>query len=69
MYNIYICLCLHFAQFILLFLGTEEVKKYAILNKKDGEEDSDDDDDFDREDRDISFNHDVRISLIDGLNH
>ncbi|XP_023321492.1 protein bfr2 [Eurytemora carolleeae] len=42
----------------IIQLGTEEVKKYAILNKKDGEEDSDDDDDFDREDRDISFNHD-----------
>ena len=66
MYNIYIysSVC-NQAKFCLFFLGTEEVKKYAILNKKDGEEDSDDDDDFDREDRDISFNHDVSISLVD----
>ena len=41
--------------------GTEEVKKYAILTKKTGEEEdeSDDDDDYDREDREISFVHDV----------
>ena len=40
--------------------GTEEVKKYAILTKKTGEEeDESDDDDYDREDREISFVHDV----------
>jgi hypothetical protein len=36
------------------------VKKYAILTKKTGEEeDESDDDDYDREDREISFVHDV----------
>jgi len=48
---------------LLNISGTEEVKKYAILTKKkDGEEeDTDsDDDDYDREDREISFVHDVR---------
>ena len=47
--------------------GTEEVKKYAILTKKkEGEEeDSDsDDDDYDREDREISFVHDVRAFYV-----
>jgi hypothetical protein len=40
--------------------GTEEVKKYAILTKKaEGEDDDSDDDDYDREDREISFVHDV----------
>ena len=40
--------------------GSEEVKKYAILTKKTGEEeDESDDDDYDREDREISFVHDV----------
>lgn len=37
-----------------IYLGSDEVKKYAILNKGE-DEDDDDDDDFDREDRDISF--------------
>ena len=39
----------------IIRLGTEEVKKYAILNKKDNtnppDEDDDDDDGYDREDR------------------
>ena len=45
----------------LSLTGTEEVKKYAILNKTDNGDQGDDDDDddgFDREDRDISFIHD-----------
>jgi len=42
----------------IIQLGTEEVKKYAIVNK-DGAEDEDDyDDDYDREDREISFAED-----------
>jgi len=40
--------------FKIIQLGSDEVKKYAILNKGE-DEDDDDDDDFDREDRDISF--------------
>ena len=36
----------------IIRLGTEEVKKYAIINKKEGVEGTDDDDeDYDREDR------------------
>jgi hypothetical protein len=45
---------------VSIVLGTEEVKKYAILTKKaEGEDDDSDDDDYDREDREISFVHDV----------
>ena len=42
----------------IIRMGTEEVKKYALINKDGGEED-DDDDDFDREDREELYDDEV----------